>query len=83
MADEEDDAPVTVGEEIQCLLAAGWTWDGDKLVHMSHKETWIRYKRADSQGIGARIDQFESDLKQAVQAARQRSRQANSGGECP
>jgi len=31
MADEQVDERVTVGEEIRCLLDAGWTWDGDKL----------------------------------------------------
>jgi hypothetical protein len=79
MADEQEDAAVTVGEEIQCLLAAGWTWNGDKLVHPGDKDTWIMYKRVDSHKI--RVEQFESELKQAVREARQRERQMRSDGQ--
>jgi hypothetical protein len=35
MTDGQEDVAVTIGEEICCLLAAGWTWDGDKLVKVS------------------------------------------------
>jgi len=52
---------VTVGEEIRCLLDAGWTWDGDKLVHPTHNGIWTMYKRIDSSGIAARSELFESD----------------------
>ena len=30
MTDGQEDVAVTIGEEICCLLAAGWTWDGDQ-----------------------------------------------------
>jgi hypothetical protein len=70
MADGQEDADVTIGEEIQCLLAAGWKWDGDKLVHMADNNVWISYKRADSRGISARSEQFESELREAVRKAR-------------
>jgi hypothetical protein len=43
MTDERGEARFTIGEEIQCLLAAGWSWDGDKLVHPQHKDVWTRY----------------------------------------
>ena len=50
---------VSVGEEIRCLLDAGWTWDGDKLVHPTQKGSWVLYKRTDaSRDIIARSDQF-------------------------
>jgi hypothetical protein len=31
MTEAQDEAAATIGEEIEFLLAAGWTWDGDKL----------------------------------------------------
>jgi hypothetical protein len=40
----DDDERITIGEEIQCLLGAGRTWDGDKLVHPGSKQTWVRYQ---------------------------------------
>lgn len=80
MAEKQDDPPITVGEEIQCLRAAGWAWDGDRLVHSSRKEVWTEYKRTDSQGFGIRIAQFEAEVKQAVRAARQRDRENGIGG---
>jgi hypothetical protein len=81
MADGQEDAGVTIGEEIQCLLATGWTWDGDKLVHQKSKNIWIMYKRADTGGITARSEQFESELEQAVREARQREQGTGSGGQ--
>jgi hypothetical protein len=81
MADGHEDIAVTVGEEIQCLLAAGWAWDGDKLVHPTDKNVWTAYQRTDSSGIGARIEQFESELKQAVREARKREQGMESGGD--
>jgi hypothetical protein len=80
MSDEQAIARVTVWEEIQCLLAAGWTWDGDKLVHPGHKTICVMYKRTDSQGFGARIEQFEAELQDAVRKARQRDQNVESGG---
>jgi hypothetical protein len=70
MADEQEDVAVTVGEEIQCLLAAGWTWNGDKLVHPGDADCWTMYKRIDSNKI--RREQFERELEQAVREARQK-----------
>ena len=81
MADGQADSGVTVGEEIRSLLAAGWKWNGDKLVHPGSENTWVAYKRADTSGIGARIDQFEAELKQAVREARQRERDSGSSGQ--
>jgi hypothetical protein len=75
VTDIHDGNRVTIGEEIQCLLAAGWTWDGDKLMHPGSKETWVRYQRGETSGIGARVEQFESELKQAVREARAREQQ--------
>ena len=79
MTSIDDDERITIGDEIQCLLAGGWTWTQDKLVHPGSKETWVRYQRADTSGIGARIEQFESELKQAVRDAR--GRQASTGSD--
>jgi hypothetical protein len=36
MTDEQAKTGVTIGEEIRCLIDAGWTWDGDKLVHPTY-----------------------------------------------
>ena len=52
MIDVPDHAAVTIGEEIQCLLAAGWTWDGDRLVHPVHEDVWTRYERPFLTGAG-------------------------------
>lgn len=71
------DTNVTVGEEIRCLLDAGWTWDGDKLVHPKYKDVWTMYKRIDSHKI--RAEQFEAELKQAVRESRRREQ--GTGGE--
>jgi hypothetical protein len=81
MTDEQADKGVTVGEEIRCLLAAGWVWDEDSLVHPTSKNIWIRYQRAETGGITARSEQFEAELKQAVQEARQREQGMGSGGQ--
>ena len=80
MADEQVNELVTVGEEIRCLLDAGWTWDGDKLVHPTHNGIWTMYKRIDSSGIAARSEQFESELRKAVREARQRRQGLTDGG---
>jgi adenylate cyclase len=69
-------AAVPVGEEIRCLLAAGWTWDGDKLVNLWHRDVWTVYKRVDSHKI--RVEQFDAEIRQAVQEARRREQE--SGG---
>ena len=78
MTDVPYDAAVTIGEEIKCLLAKGWTWDGDKLVHPLHKDIWTMYKRTFSHT--SRVEQFDSEIKQAVEEARQRERGDESGG---
>ncbi len=45
MAVEHENEDVSIGDEIRCLLDAGWTWDGDKLVHPEHKDVWTMYIR--------------------------------------
>jgi hypothetical protein len=77
MTDGQEDVAVTIGEEICCLLAAGWTWDGDKLVHSTHKEAWRLYQRVDSSSITARPGQLDAEIAQAVRKARQKERQGN------
>ena len=78
IADAGGKTGVTIGEEIQCLLDAGWTWDGDKLVHPKYKDVWTIYKRIDSHKI--RAEQFDAEILQAVQKARQREERMGSGG---
>jgi hypothetical protein len=73
------DAAVTIGEEIQCLLALGWTWDGDKLVHPKHKDVWTKYQRTFSHST--RTEHFDAELKQAVRSARQQERPIEGGGQ--
>jgi hypothetical protein len=74
MTDGQADAIVTIEEEIRCLLDAGWAWDGDKLVHPTHKEIWRMYQRVDCRSITARSEQFESEIREAVFRARQQGR---------
>jgi hypothetical protein len=57
---------------------AGWTWDGDTSVCPWDKDAWTTYRRVDSHKI--RLEQFESELKQAVREAQQRERQMGSDG---
>src|SRR4051794_40195511 len=40
-------AGVTISEEIRCLLDAGWTWEGNKLVHPGDKDIWRMYTKVD------------------------------------
>jgi hypothetical protein len=79
MTDAQYDGPVTIGEEIQCLLAAGWTWDGDKLVHPKDKDVWTMYKRTFSHA--SRTGDFDAEVKQAVRKARQQRRRMEDGGQ--
>jgi hypothetical protein len=74
---EAVDAGVTIPEEIQCLLDAGWTWDGEKLVHPQDKGVWRLYTKVDSPRIGI-SQRFDAEIEQAVRRARQR--QASTGG---
>jgi hypothetical protein len=67
MADEQESPSVSIGDEIRCLIDAGWTWDGDKLVCPHDKETWTRYKRIDSNKV--REHDFQRELEQAVRKA--------------
>ena len=46
------DAGVPLAEEIRCLVEAGWTWDGNRLVHPNDKDIWRMYKKVDSSKIG-------------------------------
>jgi hypothetical protein len=64
-------AVVTIPEEIRCLLDAGWTWDGDKLVHPRDKDLWRTYTRVDSPKIGS-SQRFDAEIEQAVREARWR-----------
>jgi len=67
---------VTIGEEIQCLVDAGWTWEGDRLVHPKYKDVWTRYKRSFSHE--SRTEHFDAEIAQAVQEARQRKQRTGS-----
>jgi len=58
------DARVTILEEIQCLLDAGWTWDGDKLVHPKDKDIWRMYTKVDSSKIGSQ--RFDAEIEKAL-----------------
>ncbi len=64
------DAPVPILEEIQCMLGAGWKWDGDKLVNPQNNEIWRQYKRVDSPKINSK--RFDAEIKQALREARWR-----------
>lgn len=75
MSHRKEDAGVSIGEEIECLVAAGWRWDGDTLIHPKNEDIWIAYRRADSRGINAREEQFESELQLAVQKVRRQGRE--------
>ena len=75
MSHRKEDTGVSIGEEIECLVAAGWRWDGDTLIHPKNEGIWITYRRADSRGINAREEQFESELKLAVQKVRRQGRE--------
>ena len=68
MADGQEYPGVSIGDEIRCLLDAGWTWDGDKLVCPHAKDTWTRYKRIDSSKV--REHDFQRELEQAVRKVR-------------
>jgi hypothetical protein len=79
MTDAQKDEAVTVGEEIQCLLAAGWTWDGDKLVHPKSKDVWTMYKRTFSHP--SRTADFDREVKEAVLKARKQGRPMEGNGQ--
>jgi hypothetical protein len=59
---------VTILEEIRCLLDAGWTWDGDKLVHPQHRELWRMYTKMDSPKLGD-SRRLDAEIEQAVREA--------------
>jgi hypothetical protein len=61
------DTGVSIPDEIHCLLDAGWTWDGDKLVHPKNKDTWRMYKRIDSPKVGSQ--RFDAEIKQRLREA--------------
>jgi hypothetical protein len=75
MSHRKEGAGVSIGEEIECLVAAGWRWDGDTLIHPKNEGIWITYRRADSRGINAREEQFESELELAVRKVRRQGRE--------
>jgi hypothetical protein len=61
---------VPIPEEIRCLLDAGWTWDGDKLVNPKNNDMWRQYKRIDSPKVSSA--RFDAEIKQASREARWR-----------
>jgi hypothetical protein len=67
------EALVAIPEEIQCLLHAGWTWDGNRLLHPKDKDIWRMYKRIDSPKVGT--ERFNAEIKQAVLETRARERE--------
>jgi hypothetical protein len=75
MTEGQEAAGRTIGEEIQCLLAAGWTWEGDTLMHPRRKNVWIMYKRVESRGLDARAEQFDAEMKEAVRTVRRQGRE--------
>ena len=75
MFDIQDEAAVTILEEIQVMLDAGFTWDGDKLVHPRDKDIWRMYTRTDCPKIGSGAQRLDAEIKEAVRQARQRERQ--------
>jgi hypothetical protein len=70
---------VSIPDEIQCLLDAGWTWDRDKLVHPKHKNIWRMYKRIDSPKVGSQ--RFDAEIKQRVREARWRAQRMWASGQ--
>ncbi len=73
-------AGVTIPEEIRCLLDAGWTWVGDKLVHPRDKGIWRMYIKVNSPKIGS-SQRFDADIEQAIREARWRGQRTRSGGQ--
>jgi hypothetical protein len=71
-------AGVTMLEEIRCLLDAGWTWDGNKLVHPTDKGIWRIYTTVDSSKIG-RSERLDAEILQAVQEARRNEQRMHGG----
>jgi hypothetical protein len=71
MVDGQENPGVSIEDEIRCLLDAGWTWEGDKLVCPQDKDTWTRYKRIDSNKV--REHDFQRELEQAVRKARRQN----------
>jgi hypothetical protein len=78
LVSEVVEALVAIPEEIQCLLNAGWTWDGNKLVHPKDKDIWRMYKRIDSPKVGT--ERFNAEIKQAVLETRVRERESRESG---
>ena len=72
MADGLENRAVSIGDEIRCLLDAGWTWEGDKLVCPQDKDTWTRYERTGSNKV--RLHDFERELEQAVRKGQRQER---------
>jgi hypothetical protein len=65
------ESEVTIAEEIQCLLDAGWRWDSDRLVHPKDRDIWRMYKRVDSPKVG-NAQRLDAEIEHAVRDARQR-----------
>lgn len=80
-SDGQEHAGVTIGEEIRCLLAAGWTWDGDKLVHPEDRNMHKIYTRVNSSKSGQESQRFDAEVEQAVREERQREQRMQSGGQ--
>jgi hypothetical protein len=72
MSDDQLDAAATIQEEIRTLLDAGWTWDGDRLVHPTHKDIWKEYSSTHCPKIGSGAERLDAKIKEAVRKQRQR-----------
>jgi hypothetical protein len=77
---EVTDVGVTIPEEIQCLLDAGWAWDADTLVHPQDKGLWRMYKKVDSPKIGS-PQRLDAEIEQSVRAARRRVQRMQRDGQ--
>ena len=73
-------ASVSIAEEIQCLLDAGWTWDGNKLVHPRDNDIWRMYTKVDSPKIG-NSQRLDAEIEQAMRESRWREQRMRSGGQ--
>lgn len=72
------DAGVTILEEIRCLVDAGWSWDGNKLVHPKDKDIWRMYQKVDSSKIG-NSRRLDAEIGQAVHEARRKGQRMPNG----
>jgi hypothetical protein len=72
------DAGVPLAEEIRCLVEAGWTWDGNRLVHPKDKDIWRMYKKVDSSKIG-NSRRLDAEIAQSVHEAERKGQRLRRG----